>query len=1478
MNEKEETEQKIRKEPKDEKEMARKIHISENISENLQFNKINDKYGNEFKNNKNSKIEIENFSNNILKIKKNNYYYLLDKYKYDINTIMMLLDLKKLYVIKEIFRNYPDGIEKIIFIKELKKKLPVDVIDSPNLIYGLYKFFCEIDYNGDQCMQWEEFTQFIIDTVEGDSQAKNVDEEVKKAMYNEKKMRKFKNYQICQKVKDSHLYKNEITSIIFIPRFNLIAVNEYGTRLLKLYNPINGQYIKCLDIEEYINPIQFKAQHELKSKKKLNNLNDFPERKKNKNNLYRVLCVTRYQSLIALCLSDKRIIFLNFELDEHVEFLYEITLPILERRLWYLKNHNIWVSSGSKMPKCDFFTLNELDIEFNYNGQKYECLYNEGHPYRNHYIKTSSPHLSEIMDCIEITNPLLVLTACLDGKIRLINIETKKLIKIWNYHNFGVKQLDYNPNLDGGYVSSVGYEYFINLYNLEYSLEDVYKGKLEGSFSPIISCQFILESYMAVSVDEEGNIRIWNIKNKVCVQYIPQIIKKCKINNLLIMPKYNKFIIYGNRIIYYESQYNQKNKKEEKEDNYPLKVLYNFYYQQFYIATLKDIRVYNSQGKFIKIFQKLIPNNFDIDTKITNFIFENNYRKIYVGFSNGAILQFNAGNGALIKSVNEDNNLKEKTQNINEFFHKKEITGLYFYSRPNDENLLISTSCDSLINISYEQNSEKSELLKTIKGGHSKGLKNYEILCMDFSEVLNIFATGGSDGYVVIWDLEMSKVIYLFTAYNISYKIIVTSIKFLDPFPVIASAFSDGTLYLYEINKSKKFSGKCILRARNYCLIYSTKTDICNIKSMNISYGQFPEFKDNIIALKKYFMKNESDDNNNKDNITKDNININKKDNNEQKANNKEEKIVEIIDKDLDLYLNNEMQLKYYLFIGNEKGYLKIVNLYPLFKKYNINSLEKEEIKSTLNLYKKEEINVSATIKYLLRKNKDNNIIPFINMYYNLIIFERIDIHKDEIINIEILKDPLCFITCSKDYYLKIHNFKGENIGSINVLPFLTKEIDKKDNNDKDKKDNDKIETDKNDKDKDKKDWKFEINEKEIMEKEIKQIVDIFEKIGVEPIIIGSELDEEMKKRQKEEKKEKHIEKINIRKIYEKKRFKPIVKVKEDKNKNEKEEDSYKENEYIAAERYFVQNAKNQIEKEMYGSNDNNGIVEITNQLIEMTVKKEKKKKEKIDNKEIVEMNLFMPNKDKIKKLKKYSLNDIRKIENIKLRENNDSKIEKENKTIFNRSKFNKFNTNNTELIELNNNKINNEMLIDKNNIQNDPLTPRNKINPKFSLFSPIIKDEKPDELFDKMIKKYKKIDYKKIKKLEINKDNRHNNKAHIIRFYNFRNELLTTRLFKKNKPKIEFEQNDNSRCLSYEKTMSKFNNKILPNLFNKIIFKKGETEKFINYQFYNSAYKACCDTSKNGSFNNISIKTTYKNNWKFVTKYLKNKRDNKKK
>ena len=1478
--------------PKEEKkDMFQKIALSKSKrGKTFHFNKLNpEKQDNGIGTLKNSKIEITEFSQNLLKISKYNYFYLLDIKKYGINEIMMLLDLQKITKIQEIFVEYPEGIEKIIFIKRLKKLIEVDNMDLPNLIYGLYKFFCEIDFNGDGHMQWEEFTQFIIDTVEGDSEAKNVNDKENKKIYNEKIMMKYKRYQLCKYLKDSHLYKNEINCAVFIPRTDLIVMNEYGSRFLKLYNPFSGKRSKFLDIEEYLNPnSNKKKESKNKMKTKLNNslIISNNEKQQEKNSIYRVLFITRYQSLIAICLSDKRIIFLNFETDNGIELLYEITLPILEKRIWFLKYHNIWVTSGSKLPDFDFFTLNELDIELQNDGQKYEFLYNEGHPYRMHYTTKSSFHLSEILDCIEIMKPLLVLTACMDGKIRLISIETQNVLKIWNYHKLGVRQLDYNPYLDGGYILSVGFEYFINLYNLEYSLEDAYKGKLEGSFSSIVSCQFISDSYMAISVDEEGNIRIWNIKTKICVQLIPQIMKKCKINNLLIIPKYNKFIIYGNRIIYYESQYKTLNNKEEnnKEDNYPIKVLYNYYYQNFYIATFRDIRVYTNKGKLIKIFKKLNPENFDPDVKIKDFIFENNYRKIYVGFSNGAILQFNAGNGSLIKSVNENINGKEKGD---EYTHNKDISGLYFYSRPNDENLLISTSFDSLINVSYEKNPEKSEQIKTIKGAHSNNNKFYEIICMDFSEYLNVFATSGSDGLILLWDFEMSKIIdILLINNNISFKLMTNYLKFLDPFPVLAAAISDGTFYLFEIYK-KPYKSKCILRSRNYYKI-SSKIDICNIECINIFFGNLPSLKKDIdiICLKKYFdkdspfvkkinnFKNEKD---NKEVKKQENSNIKEKNGNGIENNINEAKenldIVpdifndEIIDEDLNRYDNqeelvdnSEIKLKYYIIIGDTNGFLKIIDIYPLFLKLKLNPIEKQEIKSTLNLYKKEEINSSITVRYLLGRIQDSNLVlpSYLNMYYNnLIIFEK-KIHHEKITSIEIIKEPLSLVTCSKDNFLKIFNFKCDCIGIINILPKMSKYN---------------IENIK---------WNFKVDERKILEKEIKEVIEIFEKIGVEPIMIGSDLDEEIKRKTREEYNEKNIEKKIIKKKKEiKKRFKPIVKIKEEKNTEESEEESEKENEYMVAERYFVKSSQNQIEKTLNGTDNNNGIVEITNQLIDITLEKEKiKEKEKkefiIKNEknfsENDELNATYSSKKKDNSISKknikkiFSLNDIKRIKEI--RDENKSNILQ----IKNKSKFHT----NTDLININKSRIDNILSIKNiflnndslNQEKKDALTPRNSdiTKIKFPAFSP---NKKSSMLSDKNIKK--KEEYKKIKKIEIKKQKKINipqlKKRKIE--YNLGNDLLTTRLFKKDS-KNELDQN-NSRCFSFEKTMNKFNNKILPNLYNKIIFKKGETEKLLNYQFYNSAYKACCEPTKQDGINNIPIKTNYRNNWKLVKQYAHN-------
>ena len=183
----------------------------------------------------NDKIVIVPFKDVFLKIFKGNHYYILDRYRYDISTIMMLLDLNKINKLHDFYKDYPDGIERSLFVKTLEKELPnnlTDPTDQTNLVYGLYKFFCEIDFNGDGQMQWEEFTQFIIDTVEGDNDAKSdeVDDYNKAQIFNAKKMIKYKRYHVSNRIKDNLIHKKDVICSVFITMtcFGIVYFQSFG--------------------------------------------------------------------------------------------------------------------------------------------------------------------------------------------------------------------------------------------------------------------------------------------------------------------------------------------------------------------------------------------------------------------------------------------------------------------------------------------------------------------------------------------------------------------------------------------------------------------------------------------------------------------------------------------------------------------------------------------------------------------------------------------------------------------------------------------------------------------------------------------------------------------------------------------------------------------------------------------------------------------------------------------------------------------------------------------------------------------------------------------------------------------------------------------------------------------------------------------------------------------------------------------------
>ena len=1462
----------------------------------------------EKKSDSDNKITIVPFKNVFLKIFKGNHYYILDRYRYDINTIMMLLDLNKINKLHDFYSSYPDGIERELFVKIMEKELPnnlTDPTDQTNLVYGLYKFFCEIDFNGDGQMQWEEFTQFIIDTVEGDNDAKidEAEDDNKTQIFNEKKMIKYKRYHVSTRIKDNLIHKKDVITAAFIPRIDLIIICEYSTKLIKVYNPKTGHNEKVLNLETYLNPINYlerenKYHHRKKSEEtKLKKKKQME--KQQKNTTYSVLSITHYQNIVAMCLSDRRIVFFHFASDDRIELIHEMHMPCLEKRVWFLPEHNIWVSSGCKLEKYNYYTLNELDIEFEYYNQKYECLYNEDHPYRKHYCDFF-PHKGEIMDCIEILKPMMILTACMDGKIRLINLSDRDVIKVWNHHSLGVRSLDYNPLIDNvGYVLSVGFEYFINVYCTDLSIDDAFKGKLEGHYAPVISCKFLSNSYMAVSVDEEANVRIWDTKIKSCLQLIVTPKKNFKVTNILCLSKYNKFLVYGNKIIYYEANYKEEEKEQKNQinnDNYPIKVEFNRYYQQFFVTTFRDIRVYSKDGNLYKTYKKLITNeHFDSDIVIRDFIFENNYRKFYIGFSNGAIMQFNAGNGSLIKSINEHEVEKDGAQVYN-YSHSKEISSLYYYHDETNENLLlISTAYDSLINIYDEQNSEETEQLRTIRGGHTIAGKVNEITCLAFSQTMNLFATGSTENLVVVWDFEMSKIDDVFYLSTYREKTSVRCLKFLDPYSILAATYTDGTLYFWGIRQNRD-RGKCIFRARNYYKYHGI--DITTINCMDIYEGDLPEMRYDV-PLRKYFDENSPFMNPNKVyEIPKKKVQKNKtqrknsflfgldeKDDKEESQNDEDLNLDivpqiyknEIIDAEIDseLYLAknestvvDEVSSRFYLFVGDNFGNVKALDLFGFIKKNKIEKASKATIKSSFNIMKKDDINVETLINHNLVP-QGNNILPkFTNMYHKMIRNE-FKAHNDSITCFTIIKEPLCFVTGGKDKFVKIWDLNCNCLGAINALPKLSKidgELPP---------------------------WTFKINEEKILEDEIAEVVGIFEEVGVEPIEVGSKMDKEVENIEVREKVETNeVPKKEIAQFI-KRKFKKLDK----KEKNTKKHFSDENKTNLSYEGFYVQNAQKNIENMLEEKVPNVGINEITKKFIDNMVDNEKEKKRKNKTKYNKESEYDQHNKqdsgEKNKFKSKYS-NLIQNKRVLKLDNLLSNKVlnkfniqisnKNQNQNNVNQNIIRDFKkTHNTIFspIKKKDNIISNKEPEFINNLKNYYKTSKNNNITQYDWnISNLKKKSKPisileniDENINQILTDIKdnnnksKNDYMSLKK-----------KKNIGRNYNkLRDTFYSERLFGRTATSMRTEINlKKEKVKSVNKFKRNLTNLQLPFLNDKIIFHKGETEKLLNLHFYKTSYKACCEITKQNDMPNSSIQKNYKNNWKLVEQYAKDIRNKK--
>ena len=977
--------------------------------------------------------------------------------------------------------------------------------------------------------------------------------------------------------------------------------------------------------------------------------------------------------------------------------------------------------------------------------------------------------------------------------------------------------------------------------------------------------------------------------------------KNFKVTNLLSLAKYNKFMVFGNKIIYYDANYKEEEneqKNNQNDDNYPIKIEFNRYYQQFFVTTFRDIRVYTKEGNLYKTYKKLINNeHFDSDTVIKDFIFENNYRKFYLGFSNGAIMQFNAGNGSLIKAINEHEIEKDGTQ-IYSYSHTKDISSLYYFYDDSQENLLlISTGFDSLINIYDEGNSEETEQLRTIKGGHTLSGKVNEITVLAFSKTLNLFATGSAENLIVIWDFEMSKLDDVLSLRIRGEKSSVKCLKFLDPYPILVSSYTDGTIYFWGVRQCKD-RGMVILRARNYYKYHGI--DITTINCMDIFEGVLPEMRYDV-PLRRYFDENSPFMNPHKKYVPP-RKKINKKDkkhfhhiDSDDKSKEEEGEIDEennldiipsvykneIIDTKIDaeLYfakkdsaqINDDAVIypRYYLFLGDALGNVKVLDLIGLFKKERYEPASKATIKSSFNIKKKDEINAETLLNHNYNPKVEYDLPKFTNLYYKMIRNE-FKAHSEGITCLTVIKEPLCFVTGSKDKFVKIWDYNCNCLGVINALPKLSKyegELPP---------------------------WKFKVNEEKILEDEINEVVGIFEDVGVEPIEIGSKMDKEVDKIQVREKVENVQQPKKEVVQYIKKKFKKLEKV------EKKKEFLLNENKAnLSYEGFFVQNAQKQIETLLEEQVPNVGINEIAklfmNNIVETEKEKQKEKKrlkeelekqkelqklisEKFSNKKTSRMLNYSSNKAINRGIQMFVLKSLQK----------SSKTQNVLGKMKQQGDFDKSNSNYISQKTLT--KSDNPLsTLDKEKEKEKEKERENYSITDFNKYSTFNKEgfKKPSsgllnlkpEIQSSVSKpiKLESIKLNKPEKLELDKEKKNlsSKKKNIIgRNQNkLRNTFYSERFFGKTtshprvKTEIEKKEEQFKNMNKFKKNLS---NLYLPFLNDNIIFQRGETEKLLNLNFYKTSYKACCEINKQTDMPNSCIRKNYKNNWKLVKQYSK--------
>ena len=343
----------------------------------------------------------------------------------------------------------------------------------------------------------------------------------------------------------------------------------------------------------------------------------------------------------------------------------------------------------------------EFNSNINSNESEIEAMETRNKQFLNGYNK------SDTVSCLLILNKLrLLCSSYYNGKIILWDVATKKPKKIFNEQKTGIYHFVYDPYKN--YLYTCGFDHNIYVYDPYNEDSSIYQ--LKGHNSSVKSLSLNLENNELISIDINGNLKIWdttifmnfqtlNIYNSLIAEQghskkqAEQLVNKKKIMSnihVLSLSNIKKILVFGDKFLVYEKG---KTKNPDLcDDNLILGCIYNNFQNDLITFAHFRVKLWDIfTGKVKIIFEDPMDGG-----EITSFANDIQMKRFYIGDNLGKIKNFNLSTGGYLKSF---------------IPHKAEIIHLIHSS---EFELLITCSSDLVIRFQNDSELTTTEIIKEI--------------------------------------------------------------------------------------------------------------------------------------------------------------------------------------------------------------------------------------------------------------------------------------------------------------------------------------------------------------------------------------------------------------------------------------------------------------------------------------------------------------------------------------------------------------------------------------------------------------------------------------------------------------------------------------------------------------------------------------------------------------------------------------------